>query len=61
MIGKIYEKIDDNFGYIIDENGNLYLFNTNDILDDTKIIVGTEVYFKPIEDRILMASYISKV
>lgn len=61
MIGKIYKKIDNNFGYIIDEEGNLYLFNTNDILDDTEIIVGTEVYFKPEKDKILMATYISKV
>jgi len=61
MIGKIYQKIDNNFGYIIDSEGNLYLFNINDILDDTELIVGTEVYFKPIEDKILMAGYISKV
>jgi len=61
MIGKIYEKIDNSFGYIIDEKGNLYLFSFNDILDDTKIEVGTKVYFKPINDKILRASFISKI
>ena len=61
MIGKIYKKIDNDFGYIIDDEGNLYLFSVNDILDDTKIVVGIEVYFKPEKDKILMATYISKV
>ena len=61
MIGKIYKKIDNDFGYIIDEEGNQYLFSVNDILDDTEIIVGTEVYFKPEKDEILKATYISKI
>lgn len=61
MIGKIYKKIDNDFGYIIDEEGNQYLFSVNDILDDTEIIVGTEVYFKPEKDKIFKATYISKI
>ena len=61
MIGKIYKKIDDKIGYIIDENGNLYLFSTFDILDDTKIVEGTSVEFKVKMDVVLRATYISKV
>lgn len=61
MIGKINKKIDNDFGYITDEEGNQYLFSVNDILDDTEIIVGTEVYFKPEEDKIFKATYISKI
>lgn len=61
MIGKIYKKIDNDFGYIIDEEGNQYLFSINDILDDTEIIVGTKVLFKPEKDKIFKATYISKI
>ena len=61
MIGKIHKKIDNDFGYIIDVEGKLYLFSTNDILDDTKLVIGTFVYFKPEEDKILKATYISKL
>lgn len=61
MVGKIYKKIDDFTGYIIDEEGNLYLFTTFDILDDTKIIEGTTVEFKVLKDKVLRATYVSKV
>lgn len=61
MIGKIIEKVDDSYGYIIDSLGNLYLFSINDILDDTSITIGTSVIFKPLKDNILMATYISKL
>ena len=61
MVGKIYKKINNRYGYIIDSDGNLYLFSTLDILDDTKIEEGISVEFKPKKDLILRATYISKL
>lgn len=60
MIGIIYKKIDDNNGYIIAEDSNLYLFNDFDIIDDTKIEEGIKVVFKPLNGKVLKATYISK-
>lgn len=61
LIGKIFDKIDENYGYIIGEDGNKYLFSTFDILDDLKIVIGTNVVFKPTTDIILRATYVSKL
>ncbi len=61
MIGKIVEKIDESYGYIKDLKNNLYLFSISDILDDTSIIIGTDVLFKPIKDKIPLAVYISRL
>ena len=61
MKGKISEKINNNFGYIMGENEKLYLFSTNDILDDTKITIGEKVSFKPLFDKILKATYIYRL
>lgn len=58
-MGKIYKMIDKNHGYIIDINGNLYLFSSFDIIDDTKIKEGLPVLFKVKEDLVLRATYIS--
>lgn len=60
MLGKIYKRVNKKYGYVIDADGKLYLFSTKDILDDTEIIVGTSVYFKPKQDIVLRATYISK-
>lgn len=60
LIGKVYEKIDDNHGYIIGEDNNLYFFTSFDIIDDSTIIKGLKVEFKPKKDIILKATYISK-
>lgn len=61
MVGKIYKKIDEQNGYIIDENGNLYLFNSFDFLDDTKIIKGIKVKFNVKKDLILRATCIYRL
>jgi hypothetical protein len=61
MVGKIYKKLSNKHGYIIDESGNIYLFSNLDILDDTEIIEGTLVKFKPKKNLILKATYITKV
>lgn len=60
MIGKIYKKIDNNHGYIIAEDEKLYLFSSLDIIDDTIIEEGINVEFKPKEDIVLRATYISE-
>lgn len=60
MIGIIYKKIDDNNGYIIGEDSNMYFFNSFDIIDNTKIQEGIKVTFKPQNGKILKATYISK-
>lgn len=59
-VGKIYNVVNEYSAYIIDSEGNLYLFFKADILDDTKIEVGTTVYFKPEFDKVKRATYISK-
>lgn len=61
MVGRIYKKINKKYGYIIDSEGNLYFFSSSDILDDTKIEEGVNVYFKAKKDLVLRATYISKV
>jgi len=60
MIGKIIKNIDDSYGYIVDEQGENYLFSKLDILDDTEIIEGTIVKFDIEKDIILRAINISK-
>lgn len=60
MIGKVCEKIDNNHGYIIGEDNNLYFFTSFDIIDDTEINEGIFVEFKPKKDIFFKATYISK-
>lgn len=52
--------IDSDHGFIIDEDGKQYLFTRFDIIDDVKIEKGILVEFKPIQDKFLRATYISK-
>lgn len=59
-LGKIYDIINENSGYIISDDGIIYLFFKSDILDDTKIEVGEVVLFKPVFDTFWRATYISK-
>ena len=47
LIGKIIKNIDDGSGFIVSDNGKQYFFLKNDIIDDTEIIEGTIVAFKP--------------
>ena len=61
MVGKIYKKINDNYGYIIDDDGILYMFSILDILDDTIIEEGKLVEFKIKKDLVLRATYISSI
>lgn len=52
--------IDSDHGFIIDGEGNLYLFTRFDVIDDIEISKGMLVEFKPLKDKILRATYISK-
>ncbi len=61
LIGKIIKNIDDGSGFIVSDNGKQYFFLKNDIIDDTEIIEGTIVAFKPDFNIILRATYISSI
>lgn len=61
MLGEIDIVIDSTHGYIKDKQGNIYLFSNMDILDDTEVKIGVKVEFKPIMDKVLRATYISKI
>ena len=55
MVGKIYKKISNKYGYIIDSDGKKYFFSRKDILDDTKIEEGINVKFCIKQDLVLRA------
>ncbi len=60
LIGKIYQKINNSSGYILGEDGNLYLYFCYDFLEEIENEIGQMVFFKKENGKILRATYISK-
>ena len=60
LIGKIYQKINSSSGYILGSDDKLYLYFSYDFLEDFDDKIGEAVLFKPIDSKILRATYISK-
>ncbi len=61
MIGTIQKRINNSSGYILGEDGKLYLYFLYDFLDNEDYPLGTKVLFKNEEEnKILRATYISK-
>lgn len=60
LVGKIYQKINSSSGYILGSDDKLYLYFRHDFLEDFDDKIGEAVLFKPIDSKILRATYISK-
>ena len=60
LVGKIYQKINSSSGYILGSDDKLYLYFSYDFLEDFDDKIGEAVLFKPIDSKILRATYISK-
>ena len=60
LMGKIYQKINDNSGYILGSDDKLYLYFISDFLSDLDNEIGEVVLFKPEGEKVLRATYISK-
>ncbi len=60
LVGKIYQKINNSSGYILGSDGKLYLYFCYDFLEDFDDKIGEVVLFKPVDSKILRATYISK-
>ena len=60
LVGKIYQKINSSSGYILGSDDKLYLYFSYDFLEDFDDKIGEVVLFKPVDSKILRATYISK-
>ena len=60
LVGKIYQKINSSSGYILGSDDKLYLYYSYDFLEDFDDKIGEVVLFKPVDSKILRATYISK-
>lgn len=59
--GSIIKLINSNYGYILGEDQQLYLFCITNILDpiENKDLLNKQVLFKPVQENILQAILIS--